>query len=599
MKQFMVTVAGVFVGLLMFFVGLPFVLIIMATGASKPAATPNQAVLSLDLRQSLSDQDNQSPLAAFNGGGLSVMSITQTLRHAQSDSKVKALFVRLPDGGMAPASADELRLAFKAFRKSGRKIYSYSQGLYPSGIVTSTYMLAAATDEVWMQPGAPFQVTGFSIEDIFFKRAFDKYGVKAEYEQRYEYKNAVNPYLYSDYTAAHKQSNLSWMGSVYTSALRTAAADRKVDAGTLREQIEAGPYSAKEALDRRLIDRLGHLHEAQKMALKAAGKDAKFEEFDDYRAAAQRPIVASSAAEKAKPTFAVIHAEGPIINGSGGGQNAFANDQTIFSDDVSEAIYDAIDDKDVKAIVMRVSSPGGTDTASEQILAAVRAAKAAGKPVVVSMGTYAASGGYWISSQASAIVAQPSTLTGSIGVYGGKFALADALSRFGVDVRHTSVGSDYSAIYGMGEGFTPQQRDGFAKSIDETYEGFIARVAEGRKLPPERVREIAKGRVWTGEQAKALGLVDEIGGFYDAVDRAKALTGLTGKEVRLTSLPGPRSPFEAFSHALGVSTMAVRSMAAAGWLLGDPQAKAVMDQMMQARLREQSHANVLAPTPVR
>ena len=279
---------------LMFFVGLPFVLIIMATGASKPAATPNQAVLSLDLRQSLSDQDNQSPLAAFNGGGLSVMSITQTLRHAQSDSKVKALFVRLPDGGMAPASADELRMAFKAFRKSGRKIYSYSQGLYPSGIVTSTYMLAAATDEVWMQPGAPFQVTGFSIEDIFFKRAFDKYGVKAEYEQRYEYKNAVNPYLYSDYTAAHKQSNLSWMGSVYTSALRTAAADRQVDAGALREQIEAGPYSAKEALDRRLIDRLGHLHEAQKMALKAAGKDAKFEEFDDYRAAAQRPIVAAA-----------------------------------------------------------------------------------------------------------------------------------------------------------------------------------------------------------------------------------------------------------------------------------------------------------------
>lgn len=598
MKQFMITVAGVFVGLLLFFVGLPFVLIVMASGAAKPSATPNHAVLSLDLRQTLTDQDSQSPLAAFNGGGLSVMSITQTLRHAQSDSKVKALFVRLPDAGMAPASADELRLAFKAFRKSGRKIYSYSQGLYPSGVVTSTYMLAAASDEVWMQPGAPFQVTGFSIEDMFFKRAFDKYGVKAEYEQRYEYKNAVNPYLYSDYTAAHKQSNLSWMGSVYSSALRTAAGDRKMDGATLRSLIEAGPYSAKDALDKHLIDRLGQVHEAEQEALNAAGSNAKMVDFDDYRVGAQHLKVPNAAAEKGKPAFAVIHAEGPIITGQGGAQNAFSNEQTIFSDDVSDAIYDAIEDKDVKAIVMRVSSPGGTDTASEQILAAVRAAKAAGKPVVVSMGTYAASGGYWISSQASAIVAEPSTLTGSIGVYGGKFALGDALGRFGVDVRNTTVGSDYAGIYGMGQGFSPQQRAGFAKSIDETYEGFIARVADGRKLPPERVREIAKGRVWTGEQAKALGLVDEIGGFYDAVDKAKALTGLTGKEVRLKSLPGQRSPFEAFSHAFGVSTMAVRSMAAAGWLLGDPQAKAMMDQMMQARLREQSHANVLAQTPV-
>jgi protease-4 len=150
----------------------------------------------------------------------------------------------------------------------------------------------------------------------------------------------------------------------------------------------------------------------------------------------------------------------------------------------------------------------------------------------------------------------------------------------------------------MGNSFTPQQRAGFAKSIDAVYEGFIARVADGRKLPPARVREIAKGRVWTGEQAKALGLVDQLGGFYDAVDKAKALSGLTGKDVRLVALPGQRSPFEALSRAFGVSAMAIRSMAAAGWLLGDPQAKAMMDQMMQARLREQNHAMVLAPTPI-
>lgn len=596
MKQFMITVAGVFVGLMLFFIGLPFVLIVMAAGAAKPAATPAHSVLLLDLRQSLTDQDNPSPLAAFNGGGLSVMSLTQTLRHAQTDSNVKSLFVRLPDAGMAPAAADELRMAFKAFRKSGKPIYAYSQGLYASGIVTSTYMLGAASDEFWMQPGASFQVTGITIEDIFFKRLFDKYGVKAQFEQRYEYKNAVNPYLYSDYTPAHRESALGWMGSVYSSAMDAAAKDRKRDPKALRALIEAGPYSAQEALDKGLIDRLGQVHDAEQQALNKAGGDATLVEFGDYRAALQHGRMAE--ANSARPAIAVITAEGPIITGRSGAESAFSNEQTIYSDDVSEALYDAIKDKTVKAIVMRVSSPGGSDVASEQILAAVRAAKAAGKPVVISMGTYAASGGYWISSQASAIVAQPTTLTGSIGVYGGKFALSDALGRYGVDVRSNTVGGDFSGAYGMGNSFTPQQRAGFAKSIDAVYEGFIARVADGRKLPPARVREIAKGRVWTGEQAKALGLVDQLGGFYDAVDKAKALSGLTGKDVRLIALPGQRSPFEALSRAFGVSAMAMRSMAAAGWLLGDPQAKAMMDQMMQARLREQNHAMVLAPTPI-
>jgi protease-4 len=144
------------------------------------------------------------------------MSMIETLRRAETDDKVKALLVRLPEGGMAPASADELRLAFKHFRAVGKKpIFAHSQGLYPSGMVTSTYMLGSATSEFWMQPDSSLQAVGVASEEMFFKRFFDKYGVKAEYEQRYEYKNAVNPYLYSDYTPAHRESTLSWMGSVY------------------------------------------------------------------------------------------------------------------------------------------------------------------------------------------------------------------------------------------------------------------------------------------------------------------------------------------------------------------------------------------------
>ncbi|MBO9543398.1 signal peptide peptidase SppA [Caulobacter sp.] len=594
MKQFFLTVAGVFVGLLLFVVGVPFLLIVMAAGAARPAPVPTHTVLQLDLRDSLTDQEPKSPFAAFGGGGDSVMSIIETLRRAEKDDKVESVLVRLPEGGVAPAAADELRLAFKHFREVGKKpIYAHSQGLYPSGMVTSTYMLGAATSEFWMQPDSSFQAVGVSSEAMFFKRFFDKYGVKAEYEQRYEYKNAVNPYLYSDYTPAHRESTLSWMGSVYRTALTSAAVDRKRDPALLIKTLEDGPYSAQEAQAKGLIDKVGQVSDIQAFALDKAGKGAKLVDFDDYASRSKPTPV------KTGPAIAVIGAEGAIVTGAGGGGSPFGGDSNVYSDEVAKAFKDAADDKDVKAIVFRVSSPGGSDTASEQILAAMKSAKAAGKPVVVSMGTYAASGGYWISSQADSIVAEPSTLTGSIGVYGGKFAIGDALARFGVDTKDLHVGGDYSQAFGSAEGFTPDQRAKFAGWMDRIYAGFISRVAEGRKLPPERVREIAKGRVWTGEQAKQLGLVDQLGGFYDAVDKARSLAKLKD-DVRLKRMDGAPSPFEAFERFLGVSETSAKTLAAAAWVMGDPRSQAILDEMAKARLRAApGGASVLADTPVR
>jgi protease-4 len=595
MKQFLMTVAGVFVGLVLFLVGVPFLLIVMAANATRPAPVPAHTVLQLDLRGGLSDQESQSPFAAFGGGGgQSVMSIIETLRRAETDDKVGGILVRLPEGGIAPASADELRLAFKHFETVGKKpIFAHSQGLYPSGLVTSTYMLGAAANQFWMQPDSALQAVGAANEEMFFKRFFDKYGVKAEYEQRYEYKNAVNPYLYSDYTAAHRESTLSWMGSVYNSALTTAAQDRKADPAVLIKTIEAGPYSAEEAQAKGLIDKVGQVKEAQNAMLAQAGKGAKLMDFDDYVSRSKRSPL------KTGSTIAVVSAEGAIMTGTSSGGSPFGGETTIYSDDVAKALYDAIDDKDVKAIVFRVSSPGGSDTASEQILAAVKAARKAGKPVVVSMGTYAASGGYWISSGASAIVAEPTTLTGSIGVFGGKFALGEALSRFGVDTRQVHVGGDYAGAFGSGDGFTPDQRAKFSAWMDRIYAGFVGRVAEGRKLPVERVREIAKGRVWTGVQAKQLGLVDELGGFYEAVEKAKGLANIKG-EVKLKTIGGADSPFEALEKVLGVSSTSIRTLAASAWLMGDPRSQSIMDELAKARLRSTpSGASVLADTPVR
>jgi protease-4 len=588
--------AGVFAGLLVFFVVVPFLLIMSIVASAQPKdTTPSAAVLQLDLRDGLTDQDSRNPFAMFGGSGMSVISVIEALKHAQTDDKVKGVFVRLPEGGMAPAAADELRQAFLSFRQAGKPIWAHSQGLYPSGVVSSTYMLGAATDQLWMQPDSAFQATGFAVEDMFFKRLFEKYGVKAEFEQRREYKNAVNPYLFDNYTAAHKESELSWMTSIYRTAVLTAAVDRKKEPIAFARVFEAGPYSAEDARAKGLIDGVGQVRETSDALLAKVGKKAKLTDFADYMATVRREATTGSVMG-GKPAIAVIGAEGPIMTGTSGGGNPFGGEETVWSDDVAEAFYNAIEDKDVKAIVFRVSSPGGSDTASEQILAAVRAAKKAGKPVVVSMGTYAASGGYWISSDASSIVAQPTTLTGSIGVYGGKFVLGDALGRFGVDVRQTAVGGEYASAFGTGETFNPAQRAAFAGWMDQIYEGFVKRVSEGRKIPAAQVRELAKGRVWTGVQARQLKLVDQIGGYYDAIEKAKALANLKG-EVRIKHIGGAGSPFEAFEQMFGVSSTSLRTLAAAGWVMGDPRAEAILDEMATARLRERG-ATVLAPTPI-
>ena len=587
MKQFFLTMAGVFAGLMLFFIGVPFLLIAGLASATRPAATPATAVLSLDLRKSLTDQEPQNPFAAFSSRSLAVTSVINALHRAETDSHVKALFIRLPEAGVSPGAADELRLAIRRFEASGKPVIAHSQGLYPAGAITSTYMIGAAANEFWMQPGAPFQATGMANEDMFFKRLFDKYGVKPDFEQRYEYKNAINGLIYDDYTPAHRESGLSWMGSVYDTALGAAAADRGKPLPALKAAIEAGPYDAGDAMAKGLVDKLGQVREAQQAVLKKAGSGAKLMDIDDYISAAPKLD-----APAAGPVVAVVSAEGDIMTGSRGRLGS----SNISSDDVAEALYKAGDDSKVKAIVFRLDSPGGSDTASEQILAAVKAAKAK-KPVVVSMGTYGASGGYWVSSAASAIVAEPSTLTGSIGVFGGKFALGTALAHFGVDVRDISVGGQYASADAASAPFTPQQKAAFAAQIDKVYNGFVARVAEGRHLPVARVQQIARGRVWTGAQAKQLGLVDEVGGFYQAVDKAKALAGLSGQTVRLKAYKAEASPFEALQRAFGVSDAALHTLQSASAILGDPRSQSLLDQINTARLGAHGAALALAPLP--
>ena len=503
MKQFLITIAGVLVGLTLFIVVAPLVIVGLAVASVRPPPTAPRTVLVLDLRHGLTDQEPTTPFAFFSGRPLSVIGIEQTLRRAAADGQVKGLLVRLPDAGMAPAAADELRLAFHGFRAAGKPILVFSQGLYDEGAAASTYALAAASGDVWMQEAASFQATGMAHQDVFFKRFFDRYAIVPQFEQRYQYKNAVNPYLYDDYTPAHREATLSWMGSVYSTALAAAAADRHLGAGQLQAVIEAGPYSAEDARAKGLIDRVGDLRMAEKDLLSKAGDGARLADFAAYGRRAG-PAYAPPGSAK----LAVIFGEGDIVNGEDGAPNPLGGGESMHADAIARAFYRAIDDKNVKAIVFRVSSPGGSDTASEEIATAVSAATHAGKPVVVSMGTYGASGGYWISAPASRIVAEPTTLTGSIGVFGGKFALGPALARFGVDMRDIKLGGDFAGAYSGTAPMTAAQQAAFARMIDRIYDAFIQRVAQGRRLPPAQVAAIAKAAwIWTGAQAKVLGLV--------------------------------------------------------------------------------------------
>ncbi|NBW06928.1 MAG: signal peptide peptidase SppA [Caulobacteraceae bacterium] len=593
MKQFFLTVLGVFAGLVLFVIVVPMVLITMAvaSASSKPTTATN-SVLELDLREGITDQPSSSPFAAFGGSGLSVVKVVDTLAQAEKDDHVKVLLLRLPEGGVTPASADEIRQAVRRFRASGKPVIAHSQGFQPVGTVIDSYMIGASASELWMQNTANFQVTGFSSSEVFLGRAFEKYGVRADFEQRYEYKNAVNEYTQSDFTGPHREAMTAWMTSIYESAIGNAASDRKVTPAALKTTIEAGPYSAQQALALKLIDKIGQVEEAEKEAKRRAGSNAEIIEFGDY-AASQGERAGSG-----RDAIAIVGAEGDIVTGRGGGGGGFGGGSSIHSDETAKAIYDAIEDKDVKAIVFRVSSPGGSPEASEQILAAVRAAKAAGKPVVVSMGSYAASGGYWISSEADWIVAQPSTLTGSIGVFGGKFVLAPALARFGVDMRGISVGGDYSDAFSPTEPFTASQRAAFAASMDKTYDEFVQRVSTGRHLPVDRVREIARGRVWTGAQGKELGLVDQLGGLTEAIGKARELAKIPADHsVRFKRYPKAESPWEALSSAFGVSSEAAHALITIGGVMSDPQVQATARMVEADRMRSRG-AVVMADTPL-
>ncbi|HEX3808405.1 MAG TPA: signal peptide peptidase SppA [Rhizomicrobium sp.] len=541
--------------------------VLIVIGLAHGDGMPGNIVLGLDLRQPMQDSAARSPFD-FGDRKPTVMNVVLALDAAERDSRVKGVFIRVGTGGMSVPQAEEVGQALQRFRKSGKFVIAHSQGFENPSL--GDYLVASSASEIWMQPKSMFGASGEGGGAIFLRGLFDKIQAEPQITKRAEYKSAADMFMEKDFTPANREETTEFLQSWYNAATGGAAAGRKLTPQAVAAAFNASPQFAETAKRAGLIDALGYDDDAKQAALTKAGAGAKIVSIADYGDAKSRATQFGDG-----PRVALIQAAGEIVDGSAGG-GPFGGDSVIAGDDLSQAIRDATKDKDIKAIILRVDSPGGSVTASDQILNAVRKAQAAGKPVVVSMGTLAASGGYYISCTANKIVAEPGTLTGSIGVLTGKVSVGKSLELVGVTAKDIGVGRN--AL--MDSSLTPYTDEQWANlnaQADAIYADFTQKVAAGRKLPLAKVQDIARGRVWTGADAKPRGLVDQLGGFWTAVADVKQLAGIgAGQRVDFQLYPKTKGFWHAFNSMFSTTGATMKAMEGFNTLMSSPAARMVM-----------------------
>jgi protease IV len=525
--------------------------VVLVIGMFRSDGVAGNTVLQLDLRNALEDKSSPG-LLALGGEKLSLIDVVMTLDQATRDSRVKGLLVRVGSGDLPVAKGEELRDAIKRFQGAGKFVIAHSQTFYSGGL--GDYTAVSSADQIWMQPISSFFGTGTSTTTLFFKGLFDKIDAAPQFVQRYEYKNAANIFSETDYTPAHREATTQVLQSWYDSATGEAAADRHMDKAAFISILEQSPSMAEFVKEKGLITNIGYEDDASDAARAKAGTGARIIDFERYRRATRGRDAGFGA-----PTLALIHAGGDIVEGRGSTALNAATTE-IAGDTYAQAIRDAAADSSVKAIVLRIDSPGGSAIASDQILHALKKARAGGKPIVVSMGSVAASGGYYIAMAADRIVAEPGTLTGSIGVLWGKVALGRSAQLIGVNARELGVGKNATFLSAVAP-WDATQLGVVNQQADAVYADFTQKVAEGRKMPLETVQQVARGRVWTGADAKTRGLVDELGGFWTAVDDAKLLSKIPPQtRVSFKLYPRPRGLFGQLSDLTDGSSAALQAL---------------------------------------
>jgi protease-4 len=518
------------------------VTIMMLSG--RKGKVPGTTILEANFEQPLVEDVPETPTAKFAlQDRTTVRDVVDALDRGGADDRVKGMIARIGAVPMGMAQTQELREAVSRFRSHKKFAVAFAETFGEFGPGNNAYYLATAFDQIYLQPSGDVGLTGVMLETPFIKGTLQKLGASFHGDHRYEYKNALNTFTETKYTAPHKEAMEkvmnSWVGQL-KDGICTA---RQIPPDQFQNLVDKGPYLGKEAVDAKLVDSLAYRDEVYDQVKKKAGSDAEFLYLDKYLDRAGRPH------DKGK-TIALIYGAGGVARGKSE-YNAVNGSQTMGSDTVAAAFRAAVADKDVKAILFRVDSPGGSYVASDTIWREVVNARKAGKPVIVSMGDLAGSGGYFVAMAADKIVAQPGTITASIGVLGGKVLSAGFWDKVGLSWDEVHNGANATMFTGV-QDYTPAEWQRFEAWLDRVYEDFTSKVADGRKLPKDKVLEIAKGRIWSGEDAKGLGLVDELGGFDTALSLAKKSANIAEKEeVKIVVFPHKKTLLESILQREG------------------------------------------------
>jgi protease IV len=525
-------------------------------------SVPGKTILEANLETGLTEYVPDDPVAQALGSRTPVVrDLVEALEKAGDDSRVTGLVARVGAAPIGLAQVQEIRDAVRKFRAKKKFAVAFSETFGEVGPGSGAYYLATAFDQIYLQPSGDIGLTGIISETPFLRGTLDKLGMVPRMDHRYEYKNAMNVFTEKKFTPAHREAMEKVVNSWFSQMTRGIAEDRRMPEDKVKALVDKSPLLGKEALDAGLVDGIAYRDEVYANTKKKAGDRAQYLYLNKYLQIAGRPYQSGPSGK----TIALIYGVGGVQRGKSSFDPVFG-DVTMGSDTVAGALRAAIDNRDVKAILFRVDSPGGSYVASDAIWRETIRAKQAGKPVIVSMGNLAGSGGYFVAMAADKIVAQPGTITGSIGVLGGKMLTPGFWNKLGLNWDEVHAGATATMWTGTKD-YTPAEWAEFQAWLDRVYADFTSKVAEGRKLPKERVLEIAKGRIWTGEDAKAIGLVDELGGFPVALNLAKKAAGIAENErFRLRVFPAKKNILNQLleeptnSEREGMETLLIRTL---------------------------------------
>ncbi len=529
----------------------------------QPAPLPNNVVLTYHFKPDLGEVAGKPSLSQpLLRPPTTLNEIVDALYQAANDDRVTGFAARISDPGYSLAQYQEIRDAVLAFRAGGKEAHIYADSYGGMGSGMGSYYLASAFDEIWIQPIGSVGIIGLNSEVPFFRNVLEKLGVTPEMGRRGDYKTAPESMMFDAMTEPHKEMMVSLLDDLSSQLIEDMAKGRGKEILDVTTWMAQAPLLDVEAKTLGVVDHIDYLDAMLAHVKEQAGEDVKLRNLIGYRFTTGmegtesgmfdfvKNFIRKESHETelvGKKKIAMIYGVGNIMPRAGAnGMYASLGGNVLSASKMAKAFNAAIDDKAVAAIVFRVDSPGGSPTASETVRRLIIRAQEAKKPVIVSMGNAAASGGYWIAAPADKIVAQPATLTGSIGVYAGKFVLQDMWQKLGVTWEQTKVGAE-ADIWSSNFPLDADAQLKFDKILDHIYVSFVTRVAEGRNMTFDDVDKIAQGRVWTGKQAKEIGLVDALGGVKEAIALAKEVAEIGEEEdVVITRYPPPLSTIEMF-----------------------------------------------------